>query len=237
MPERVIVDLGLVNGNLSPERAPADVWNCRPVLSVEYRVRLGSMVDEKGQPLPGVKITLYGGLATRLKGQQAETNQHGEYVFRPLNTGAMTKRDDADDWSLYTGIQLEHPTHASADGKSWWDIEAPRNPGHVQTRDFRMVPGGAIAGTVVDQTSAQPIGKLDLRIKGAKDQPHDVLRYTTTDDKGAVRETALFPGEYDVDVNSPKFSYPVIGHVTIEAGKEAKVTLHYSAAQAAQDAP
>ena len=48
--------------------------------------------------------------------------------------------------------------------------------------------------------------------------------YATTDDGGRFRSISLFPGEYDVEVNSTTLDYPVIGRVKVEPGKVATAT-------------
>jgi protocatechuate 3,4-dioxygenase beta subunit len=48
--------------------------------------------------------------------------------------------------------------------------------------------------------------------------------YAKTDDQGRFRSISLFPGEYDVEVNSTTLGYPVIGQVKVEPGKDTAAT-------------
>ncbi len=48
--------------------------------------------------------------------------------------------------------------------------------------------------------------------------------YATTDDQGRFRSVSLFPGDYDVEVNSSTLDYPVISQVKVEPGKVTTAT-------------
>lgn len=184
----------------------------------------GTIVDEAGKPLAGARVTLYSGIATRWKGQEATTGEDGTYRFDPLKTGSMTKKDKADRWDLYVGVQIFHPTHASEDGHSWWDLTVPGINGHEEVRDFKMIPGGAVSGRIVDADTGKPMPGLDLRVMSPGPRNVKFNRYATTDKDGRFDVPALFPGEYTIDVNSPRLSYPVLGQVRIEAKKTAELS-------------
>jgi RNA polymerase sigma factor (sigma-70 family) len=179
----------------------------------------GRIVDEGGRPLPGVKIVLYGGLVTRWKGQETTTDQDGRYRFDPLRTGAYFKQDPSGRWDWRPGMRLMHPTHVSADGKSWWDIDVPGIDRQEHAQDFRMVPGGWLKGRVLDPKTKKPLRRLDLRIGGPDTRRPKFHVYARTDDAGQFTSEPLFPGEYAIDVNVPELNYPVLGRVQIEARK------------------
>ena len=92
-----------------------------------------------------------------------------------------------------------------------------------------MVSAGVLAGAVLDQ-DGNPVINVDLRIKTPegtwKDGPY--LRYTTTDASGCFRVSGLYPREYEIDVNSPKLRYPVIGKAQVQAKTTGTVTLTFS---------
>jgi hypothetical protein len=179
----------------------------------------GRVVDEAGRPLPGVRIILYNGLCSRWKGQEATTDQDGRYRFDPLRTGAMIEDGPSGRWDWRPGMRLEHPTHASADGKSWWDIRVPGIDRKEHVQDFEMVPGGRLAGRVLDPKTKAPLKRLGLNIGSPTGRNPRFHVYARTDDGGRFISEPLFPGEYVVDVNSAELGMPVLGKVQIEAKK------------------
>jgi hypothetical protein len=166
-----------------------------------------------------VKVVLYSGLATRWKGQEATTDHDGRYRFDPLRTGAMIKDEPSGRWDYEPGMRLLHPTHISADGKSWWDIRVPGIDRKEHAQDFKMVPGGRLAGRVLDPRTKTPLKRLDLNIGSPTGRNPRFHVYARTDDEGRFTSEPLFPGEYVVDVNSAELCMPVLGKVRIEAKK------------------
>lgn len=118
---------------------------------------------------------------------------------------------------LLVGVTLSHPTHACSDGKSWWDVTMANENRNVEVKNFKMTRGADIAGFVVRKETGEPIADLDLRIQlGQGDQP-GYARYATTDQQGRFSETALFPGQYQVQVNGGGFN--ALGTVKLEPGR------------------
>ncbi len=192
-----------------PEQAPKKQG---PILT-------GRIVDEAGRPLAGAKIILYSGLATRWKGQETTTDREGRYRFDPLETGSMIKAEPGDRWDLRPGMRIEHPTHVSADGKSWWDITVPGIDRKEHVQDFRMVPGGRLAGRVLDPKTRVPLKRLSLNIGSPSKRNSRFHVYARTDDEGRFTSEPLFPGEYVVYVNVTELGMPELGRVRIEAKK------------------
>jgi protocatechuate 3,4-dioxygenase beta subunit len=181
----------------------------------------GRITDEAGRPLRGAKVILYGGMATRWKIAGAETDADGRYRFDSVQS-TLSKDPKADRWDQYVGVRVEHATHVEADGRSWRDIRIPGIPGHVETLDLRLTPAGHIEGLLKDRRTSEPLKKLDLRIMtppGSHGHGAAFHAYATTDDRGRFRSISLFPGEYDVEVNSTTLDYPVIGRVKVEPSK------------------
>lgn len=186
----------------------------------------GRITDEAGRPLRGAKVIHYGGMATRWKIAEAETDVDGRYRIDSVQSttvqDAKTGRSDQ-----YVGVRVEHPTHVEADGRSRRDLRIPGNAGHVETLDLKLTPAGRIVGLLNDPRTGRPLAKLDLRIMTpAGSHGHGVTfqTYATTDDRGRFRSAGLFPGEYDVEANSTTLDYPRLGRLTVEPGKETTAT-------------
>jgi hypothetical protein len=144
---------------------------------------------------------------------------------------SMIRNAKKDDWDYNLGVRVEHPTHVEADGRSWRDIRFTTSPRHVETLDLKLSPGGHIEGVLKDAKTGSPLKRLDLRIMTpTKSHGHGSTfhAYATTDDQGRFRSITLYPGEYDVEANSPTHDYPVIGKVNVDAGKVTPVNFSVS---------
>jgi protocatechuate 3,4-dioxygenase beta subunit len=186
----------------------------------------GRILDEAGRPLRGAKVILYGGFATRWKIAETETDSDGHYRFESIQT-TMIKDQQANRWDQYVGVRFEHPTHVEADGQSWRDIRIPGIAGHVETLDLKFTLAGHIDGMLKDAKTKEPLKKLDLRIMTSTKsagQRAAFHAYATTDDHGRFRSISLFPGQYDVVVNSTTLDYPLIGQVKVEPGRVTAAT-------------
>ena len=188
----------------------------------------GKLTDQEGQPIEGVKVVLYGGVATRFRGQEATTNSKGEYEFKPLKTGAMVLGDDAA--SYMTGMQFIHDTYVPADGKSWRDIRVEISKETIKQFDLAMTQGGTINGTVIDDETGKPLADLGLRIHNGQRRSNTgtYLKYATTDAQGRFESGTLFPGRYVIDVNDNDFRgkrYPKIGTANVTAGNTSTIKL------------
>ncbi|MEN6365636.1 MAG: M56 family metallopeptidase [Thermoguttaceae bacterium] len=188
----------------------------------------GRIIDESGNPLPGIRVVLYSGIATRFRGQEAKTNANGEYQFDPMKTGAAKLRDGRpSDW--YTGVQFEHDEYVPADGRSWRDIQVPMVDRHEHVVDMKMVRGGKVSGIVLDADTGKPAGQLDLRIDngfigGKRDGEFTV--YATTDNVGRFTSRPLFPGRYVIQTNDAKIANDAkIGMAVVRAGETTEMRM------------
>jgi len=206
-----------------PKTQPGEPSRERTTAVKNGPILKGRILDEAGQPLAGVRVTLFGGFATRFKGQEAETDKNGAYAFDPLRSGSHIKDEENQSWDQFVGMELFHPTQVSADGFSWWDIRVPGIDRHEYIKDFKMMAGGDLVGTVVDAASGNGVSDLDLRVISPSPHAAKFSRYARTDAEGRFSATALYPGEYVVDVNSQKLGYPVLGKIKVEAKKAAEV--------------
>lgn len=190
----------------------------------------GRITDQTGEPLPGVKVVLYGGVATRFRGLDATTDANGAYAFEPLQTGALVWGENEKAYR-YTGVQFEHVTHVPADGESWRDIRVPTDADeHVL--DLVMNRGGFVDGVVTDRDSGEPIANLGLRVHNGGVDSRDsgsFLVYATTDGRGRFKTRPLASGEYVVDINDGDYRgdqrYPKIGKAIVAAGETVSLQL------------
>jgi 5-hydroxyisourate hydrolase-like protein (transthyretin family) len=191
----------------------------------------GRVVDEAGRPLPNVRVVLYGGVATRLRGQETQTDADGRYRFDPLSTGAMILPETGGG-QYETGVQVEHDSYVPADGQSWRDIQVPIVDRHEVVLDITMVLGGRIRGVVADSETGRPAPNLDLRIQNGflnGEKESTFLVYVTTDSEGRFESAPLFPDRYVIEINDHafqgKYRYPRIGKADVARAQTTEVQL------------
>lgn len=178
------------------------------------------MTDESGRPVPDVRVVLFAGFATRWRVAETRTDAQGHYEFNPMCYGSMIRKEASDRWDYYVGIQIEHATRVSVDGRSWWDLTVSSASGAVTRFDLTLIPAGTVEGVVRDADTGAP-RSVDMRLY--LQPPGDFLRYVTTDAHGAFHQSALFPGHYVADLNEPSLEYPVIGEFDVRAERTTRV--------------
>jgi hypothetical protein len=100
----------------------------------------GRVTDSSGNGIPGVDVTLYGGMATRWKVASTQTDAEGEYVFDPCRHGSVIYDEENRRWDYFIGMKVTLPDFKSADSLSWWDVRVPQIDRHVVQKDFVLVP-------------------------------------------------------------------------------------------------
>lgn len=175
-----------------------------------------------GKPVPNVTVRIYGGFATRWLTGSTTTDADGRYHF-DHPSGSLIESKSAGHWDVYIGMQIDHPNLCSADGESWWDVTIPYDSKSF-TRDFKLVPGGKLIGTVNNQLGeGEP--NLELAIS-SKDKRFFV--YATTGSNGQFVTPTLFPGnDYSIVVNDPKLKYPQLATAQVRAGQTSPIELHF----------
>jgi protocatechuate 3,4-dioxygenase beta subunit len=176
-------------------------------------VLAGRITDERGNPVPNVKVLLYNGVATRWLGQETQTAPDGTYRFDPLETGAITAPHDGNPGAYHVGIRLEHPDLVSADGSNWWDIDVPFST--TARKDFTLTPGARITGSITDHRGYR-WGDFHIRLVPTDEESQIGAYYAATDHMGRFEVAeAIYPGRYEVQWNEPHASFTVLATITL----------------------
>ena len=174
----------------------------------------GTILTEAGDPVEGVDVILYGGLATRWEIGRTRTGRAGQYRFAPVPGGGMVQNEDKS-WDYFIGVRIEHPNLCSADGLSWWDVRVPAREAAVVRQDFSMIPGATLDAQLIDEQSQTPLAGVPLRVSSPSRDAVRFSRYVETDADGRIELTDLAPGPYIVDINDPERRFPSVGDFTI----------------------
>jgi hypothetical protein len=218
----------LVGCRAQPEKPSSPTSASAPATQTSGPILEGRIVDEQGQPVPGVKVQAWGGFATRFKGPETVTDADGVYHFAPIQVNSVLEASAVRPASYYVGVQLYHPKLASADGHYWWDIEVPIAAGRVTRRDFTMVPAGGIEGWLTEAATGKPLAKIGLRLSSPGTDRVSYFRYAETDDNGHFLETGLYPGHYVIDLNQTQPWYPVVGEAEIQREVVTQIRMTYA---------
>ncbi len=192
----------------------------------EPMVLEGRVTDGAGRGVPGVRLTLYSGLATRFQGQSVLTDENGRYRFSPLETYQSLGADDARRRAM-VGVRVEHESFVRPSGDDWFDVHFDVAPGHVERHDFTMEPGAKLSGRVLTSRGDHPVGNLSIIVERADSSAR---RYATTDHRGRFRTTALAAGEYVVKWNFPAADYAELCRFRVEPGLAHDLTVRLSLA-------
>ncbi len=188
---------------------------------------VGRITDANGKPMSGVKVEVFGGMATRFKFDETKTDQNGWYAFEPVKGGAtiFSEENGERKASLLVGMRLEHSSHVSSDGKSWWEQTIPYIKGKTHVKNFTLIPGGTVYGRVFDAES-NPVANFDMKMDVASPSGTAYLRYVTTDESGNFKVTGLPAGICIINANDSDWAnLSVIGKSTVVAGAETEVAI------------
>jgi beta-lactamase regulating signal transducer with metallopeptidase domain len=195
----------------------------------------GTVTAESGAPVKDVRIILYGGEATRFRGQEVTTDADGRYRFDPLKTGAYIVHKP-EPGEFFVGVQFKHPELVPVDGLSWHDIRVTDVAGEDKAFDMKMKRGGIGKGNVVDADSGKPASGLNLRIRNGffkGTNGDEFLVYATTDEGGEFTSEPLSPGRYVIEINH--VGYRKLGSVDARAGETSQVQLTTRESPALED--
>lgn len=155
----------------------------------------GRVLTTSGQPIRGAQVQVRSGRDDRV----VTTGADGAYEVRDLLPGSWTIQASK---AGYVSLQYGQP-HPYAP-----PVPTPLADGERLIADLALMPGGAIAGQVVDAHS-EPVmgaGVLVMRaqmVRGRRQLTPFPGTTDTTDDTGAFRIYGLVPGEYYVAVTLP----------------------------------
>ncbi len=162
----------------------------------------GTVTDEvSGEPIAGVDVRLYG-----LDGswyESATTDDAGEYQADGLEAGSYAAKTDADDHldELYDDIPCPRGYCDPADGTPIPVEVDAITPGI----DFALDRLGAIAGTVTDATTGEPISGAHVEAWRIANDEHAEAGYDHTDADGHYVLERLPPDAYAVAVYATDF--------------------------------
>ena len=111
----------------------------------------GRIATQAGEPVEGVVVTLFGGMATRWKVGETTTDADGLYRFDPLDVGTPMRGENGAPGAIAVGVQIHHPEFVSADGAWWWDLRVPAVEGQVTRLDFQVRSAGSLLGVLLDE--------------------------------------------------------------------------------------
>jgi beta-lactamase regulating signal transducer with metallopeptidase domain len=179
------------------------------------RATFSGKLTHGGKPVAGVKVLLYGGIATRWEIARTETDANGSYGFENL-AGSVTS--DGKESSYYIGVQFVHPSLVPADGKSWRDVTVSTKPGTAEKLNLELADGGFIEGNARRNVGIRMYIPAKAGVRRGSTLFH---AYASADAQGRFHSPPLFPGQYFVEENAG--DYPLVGEVKVEAGKTTTV--------------
>lgn len=114
----------------------ATTWNAP---AADGPVICGTVVDEHGQPLSGIKVRPHGGFGTRFPGESVWTDAQGRYRIHPV-VGSLIGNDSGG-WELYVGVCVGSVSGVNpAEYLPWQDVRVSQDPRTVVVLDFVFDP-------------------------------------------------------------------------------------------------
>jgi len=98
----------------------------------------GTVSNERGDPVFGVTVRVYTGLATYYPLATVQTDPKGRYWVR-ISHGAGRLDESGGRVSFEVGIALDHPKRPQKGGGLDWTGEVPNLANHAMRKDFTIV--------------------------------------------------------------------------------------------------
>jgi hypothetical protein len=112
----------------------------------------GTVSDQHGDPVFGVTVHVYTGLASYYPLATVQTDPKGRYWVR-ISHGAGRLDGSGGRVSFQVGIALDHPKRPQKDGGLDWTGEVPNLANHAMRKDFTIVLGESQS---IEQDAEQP---------------------------------------------------------------------------------
>ncbi len=156
----------------------------------------GTVTDADDNPLEGIEVRLYyrygnGGI---IEWDYAQTGPDGRYEIGPLPAGVQSGLVCLRDWQgRYAHECYDNAASASA------STDIPVTAGRTTTGiDARLEPGGAISGTLTDE-SGNPLGGIEVEVfAAARSGQWNTVGGGRSSGDGTYEIVRLLPGDYRV---------------------------------------
>lgn len=196
--------MAVLLGALSAEDKPASPKNpAKPISaaaddSAPWSAQ-GTVVDENGDPLPGVELRAFTGVGSLRMGGHTTTDEKGRYVlgFHPSMRGGGQGMQAATIYAVKDGYfelnlcrqgdcvaAMEKPESFPGENNPWGASEERLFlPGEVKELNFQMAPAANLKGVLTDARG--PLAERKIYVTGADLPPSsNVWDSTKTDDEG-----------------------------------------------------
>mgnify|MGYP001587487190 CR=1 FL=1 len=155
----------------------------------------GTVTDEKGNPVPGAKVSASWGMKPF-----AVTASDGTFRLTGLAPGTIFLNVRALGFARHQQSGIETTAGGETGGVS-----------------IALRPGGSISGRVIHRESGKPLARVQVSVSGPA---YDSMQ---TNAAGRFRIDHLPPGAYAVNVHKEGFEWTGTGNVQVEPGRSVEV--------------